>query len=123
MNPPIIHFKFSASMDMCDITVEQDGKEASYSDLRVKKVNLRDWQEPEMVYQVFIPCRKALGRDYMLCAGRDAIFSYVHNERKPFVFTPMGNNEIVDLPQRKKSKKRDEYQQMLLFMPDKGDAS
>ena len=94
---PDIRFNFHKGLDTCDIIISQGGKEASFSNLRVKKTNLRDWNEPQVVYQVFIPCRKALGRDYMLCAGMDAIFGRQHPERKPLVLTI-----AEDLPKRKK---------------------
>lgn len=98
-----IKHRFAPDMDICTITVMQDGIEYTYSNLRVKKTNLRDWNDPQFVYQVFIPCHKALGRDYMLCAGRDAVYSYIHPERKAFTFT-LEVDEIVVLPKRGKKK-------------------
>lgn len=107
---PNIIADFSDDLDTCTITI--DGH--VYRDLRVKKVNLRDWQEPEMTYSVKIPCAKVLGQDYMLCAGRDYIYSYTHRERKPLVLTiAEDDDEIVDLPKRKK-KKVDIKQERLL---------
>lgn len=96
MNTPKITAEFAPDLDTCTIVISGH----VYHNLRVKKTNLRDYDNPQMVYQVFIPCRKALGRDYMACFGRDAVYSYTHPERKAFTFTPEVD-EIVAPPKRK----------------------
>lgn len=105
---PIIEFQFSADLWTCDITISENGKSASFHDLRVKRVNLRDYQDRQMVYQVFIPCAKALGQNWMLVCGNDAIFGYIHREAKPIVFTPAEGEDIIDLPKRKQKKNADQ---------------
>lgn len=100
MNTPKITAEFAPDLDTCTIVISGH----VYHNLRVKKTNLRDWNDPQMVYQVFIPCRKTLGRDYMLCAGMDAIFGRQHPERKPLVLRVMDEDEIADLPKRGKKK-------------------
>lgn len=71
-------------------------------------MNLRDYQDRQMVYQVFIPCAKALGKNYMLCCGNDAIYGYTHREAKPIIFMPAENEDIIDLPKRRKGRHGDE---------------
>lgn len=108
---PDIQFVFHDGLDLCDITVSEGGKSASFQNLRVKRVNLRDWQDVQMVYQVFIPCAKALGRDYMLLADRYSIIGRQHPEARPIVFTPY----VEDDEEKPKKGKKKNADQLSLF--------
>lgn len=116
MTKPLVDFTFHDDLNLCDVRITLNGKSASFHDLRVKRVNLRDWQEPQLLYQVFIPSEKVLGQNWMLVCGNDAIFGYIHREAKPFVFTPESDDDIIDLPKRKKKKK--DNGQLSLFGED-----
>lgn len=115
MNAVTVKAVWSEDLNTCTVTIARGLDAHTYYNLLVKKVNLRDWQEPQMTYTVKVPCETVLGHNLMVCFGRDAVYGYVHNERQPFVFTPLEDDEIIDIPQRKKGKKYAEYQQMLLF--------
>lgn len=93
---PSIRFSFHDHYDLCDIIIEESGKHAEYGSLRTKKVNLRDYEDPQIVYQVKIPCAKVFGQDYMLCCGMDAIKGYKHPEYQELILTPMNDDEETE---------------------------
>jgi hypothetical protein len=90
---PTIKAHFAKDLHTCSITIEQGKVTATYHDLPVKKRNLRDWEEPKMLYLVKIPCAAALGKDYMVAFGRDAIFGYKDPEWTELVFHELDETE------------------------------
>lgn len=93
-----IQATFSKDLNTCSVSI--DGH--IYRDLRVKKINLRDWEEPEWVYLVKVPCAKALGQDYMLSCGRDYIYKYEHPERTELVLNKWTAEDEAKLKPKKK---------------------
>lgn len=111
MSQPVIKAVWAKDLNTCTVTIADGIDSHTYHNLRTKKQNLRDREDPQVVYTVKIPCRAALGQDYMLCCGHDTIYNYKHPEWQELIFTPLGDDdEIMDIPQRKKGKKHAEYQ-------------
>lgn len=110
MNAVTVKAVWSEDMHTCSITIARGLDAHTYYNLRTKKVNLRDYKEPEVVYSVKIPCKDALGEDYMLCCGHDTIYNYKHPEYQLLILRMLDDDEIIDIPQRKKGKKHAEHQ-------------
>lgn len=106
MSEPVIKAVWAEDLNTCTVTIAMGVESHTYYNLRTKKVNLRDYKDPEVVYTVRIPCRVVFGQDFMLCAGHDAIYGYKHPEWRELIFTPLeDDDEIIDLPKRKKKQK------------------
>jgi hypothetical protein len=85
--------KFSEDLKTCTITIGEGVDSHVYHNLPVKKRNLRDWEDPQPIYIVKIPCAAALGKNYMAAFGLDAIYNFNHPERQELVLTPMNDDD------------------------------